>query len=220
MITALFKNCMKYFWKAAVISIVVFLSAGVRIHAEGGINSNEARVISVARGGFAYNNELYIAKQEYVDQLIGYLSRENINMTESQADKAINAIYSNIETGVNEGYIVKQGSPEDDIDLEEEVEISEISPEEKRKGITDISEVKEAKTTPAPGAVVYSDDGKAHGYDNEGAEVVKLDGILKNTGLSYGLAVTVLKILAGIFVFTMIVAAGCIIYERRGKNGA
>ena len=83
---------------------------GRNASADGGINSNEARVISVATGGFSYNNELYTARQEYVDQLIAYLCRSDVNLTESQADKAISAIYANIETGVNEGYIVKQGA--------------------------------------------------------------------------------------------------------------
>ena len=116
----MFKNCFKCFLGVAVTGIVVSLSAGAQVYA-GGINSNEARVLSVARGGFSYNNEIYTARQEYVDQLIAYLTKDDVNLTESQADKAINTIYSNIEKGVNEGYIVKQGSPEDNIDPEEEV---------------------------------------------------------------------------------------------------
>ena len=161
---------MRKIWKIAAICAVVCLLPVMGVSAEGGINSNEARVISVAKGGFAYNNELYTARQEYVNQLVSYLSREDINMTSDQADEAISAIYANIETGVNNGYIVKQGAPEDDLDTEKEVEISEISPEEKKQGITDISEV--TKATPAPGEVIYNDNGKAYVYNNDGSEVV------------------------------------------------
>ncbi len=217
MIAALFKNCFKCFLGVAVTGIVVTLSAGVQVYA-GGINSNEARVLSVARGGFSYNNEIYTARQEYVDQLIAYLTKDDVNLTESQADKAINTIYSNIEKGVNEGYIVKQGSPEDNIDPEEEVEITEISPEQEEEGITDISQID--KPTKEPGEVVYNDNGKAYAYDSEGIPVASLDGVMKNTGLTYGPVVVTVKAMSVIFVLTIISAAVYIISERRRTNGS
>lgn len=58
------------------------------------------------------------------------------------------AIYSNIETGVNEGYIVKQGAPEDDLNTEEQIEITEVSPEQRRQGINDVSEITQVTLHP------------------------------------------------------------------------
>lgn len=209
--------CKKYFWIIIIfsvsISIVVFEKSA---SAEGGINSNEARVISVATGGFSYNNELYTARQEYVDQLIGYLCRTDINLTESQADKAISAIYSNIETGVNEGYIVKQGAPEDDLDTENEIEITEVSPEQRRQGINDISEI--TQVTPAPGSVTYNEEGKAEVYNNEGEVVVSLDGILKNTGLSDRTVNICVLMFVVAFVCVTLFAVVFTVSERRKYN--
>lgn len=214
----MFKKCIKGIIRIAVISAAVFCIPVATVCAEGGINSNEARVLGVARGGFAYNNELYTARQEYVNQLISYLSRDDVNLTESQADKAISTIYANIETGVNQGYIVKKGAPEDDIDLEQEIEITEISPEEEAEGITDVDELN--KATPAPGAVVYEDDGIARVYNNEGKEVVNLDGVMRNTGLSYSGPVTAGVVLSVLFGLTVTAALIYIISERRRTHGS
>lgn len=197
------------------------VSAGMMLYvrtasADGGINTNEARVISVATGGFSYNNELYIARQEYVDQLIAYLSRSDINLTEEQADKAISAIYANIETGVNEGYIVKQGDPKDDLDTEEEIEITEVSPEQRRQGINDVSEIN--KVTPAPGSITYNEEGKAQVYNNEGDVIVSMNGILKNTGLSDRTVNICVLMFAFVFICIALFTVIFIVSERRKYN--
>ena len=189
---------------------------GRNASADGGINSNEARVISVATGGFSYNNELYTARQEYVDQLIAYLCRSDVNLTESQADKAISAIYANIETGVNEGYIVKQGAPEDDLDTENEIEITEVSPEQRRQGINDVSEIN--KATPAPGSITYSEEGKAQIYNNDGDVIVSLNGILKNTGLSDRAVNICVLTFAFVFICIALFTVVFIVSERRKYN--
>ena len=169
---------------------------GRNASADGGINSNEARVISVATGGFSYNNE--------------------VNLTESQADKAISAIYANIETGVNEGYIVKQGAPEDDLDTENEIEITEVSPEQRRQGINDVSEIN--KVTPAPGSITYSEEGKAQIYNNDGDVIVSLNGILKNTGLSDRAVNICVLTFAFVFICIALFTVVFIVSERRKYN--
>lgn len=155
------------------------------VSAEGGINSNEARIVAVAKGGFSYNNELYIAKQTYVDQLIAYLSQSDINLTEEQANKAVNAIYSNIEKGVKEGYIVRQKSLEDDLDRDMTIKVTEISPEEQAQGVTKPADENAPAPTDNPGRVIYEESGKANIYNSDGNMVVSLDGVLKNTGYNY-----------------------------------
>ncbi len=94
--------------------IVMGLAASFTFRADvsqaGGINGNEARVIGAASGSFEYDGEIYVAKQEYISQLNGYLSKDSVNLTAEQADKAISKIYSSVATGVRLGYIVKTGS--------------------------------------------------------------------------------------------------------------
>lgn len=214
MLAKLYKKNYFIFVICAVVAGMIFSSE--KVSADGGINSNEARVISVATGGFSYNNELYTARQEYVDQLIAYLCRSDINLTESQADKAISAIYANIETGVNEGYIVKSGTLQDDLDKEADIEITEVSPEQRRQGINDVSEIN--KVTPAPGSVSYGTEGKAEAYNNQGEVVVSMDGVLKNTGLSDWEINICLLSFAAAFVCTALFAVVFIVSERRKLN--
>ena len=101
--SSVLKKCILAF--SLLFSIVFSLSAVA--NAAGGINSEESRVLTVARGSFEYEGEKYVAKRYFVDQLIAYMSREDIDLSAEQADSAISKIYANVETGVREGYIVK-----------------------------------------------------------------------------------------------------------------
>ncbi len=73
----------------------------------GGINGNEASVIAAARGTFEYEGETYVAKDSYVAQLQAKLSQDDVDLTAEQASEAIAEIYSNVATGVKEGYLQK-----------------------------------------------------------------------------------------------------------------
>ncbi|MBE5929247.1 MAG: hypothetical protein E7267_07800 [Lachnospiraceae bacterium] len=181
--------------------------------ANGGINNNEAKVISVVTGGFSYNNEIYVARQEYVNQLIAYLNRPDINITAEQADKAINTIYSNIETGVTEGYIVKKDSDKNNLKDDNSVEISEISPEQEKEGITDLESI--GKATPEPGKIVYNEEGSANIYNSEGKNLGNIDGVLKNTGFSYYRVYISLLIMGVLFVSVIILSSVLLVRERK-----
>ena len=128
----------------------------------------------------------------------------------------LSAIYANIETGVNEGYIVKQGAPEDDLDTENEIEITEVSPEQRRQGINDVSEIN--KVTPAPGSITYSEEGKAQIYNNDGDVIVSLNGILKNTGLSDRAVNICVLTFAFVFICIALFTVVFIASERRKYN--
>ncbi len=180
--------------------------------ADGGINSNEAKVISVVTGGFSYKNETYVARQEYVNQLVSYLSRPDINITEQQADKAINTIYSNIETGVVEGYIVKKESDKNNLDKNNKIEITEISPEQEQAGITDLEDVGEP--TPEPGKIIYNQNGDADIYNSDGEKVGNIDSVLKNTGFSY-YKVYISLLLFGIAFISMICCLAVLLIRER-----
>jgi len=92
------------------ISMAVSLIINTDISQAGGINGDEARIIGAASGSFEYDGEIYVAKQEYINQLSGYLSKDGVDLTAAQADKAISKIYSSVATGVRHGYIVKAGT--------------------------------------------------------------------------------------------------------------
>lgn len=103
---------------------------GFSIHAlAGDINGEEARVIAAASGTFYYNNEAYAAKSEYISQLYGYLSRDDINLTAAQADAAISEMYGSIGQGVAEGYLYKIGGSDDPSSTTESGDTTEATTE-------------------------------------------------------------------------------------------
>ena len=88
----------------------------------GDINSAEQSIVSTGCGTYEYMGAYYKVKDEYISQVISYLSRDNVNLTEAQCNSYISQLYSNISTGVNGGYMYKVG------DVETETE-SEPTPE-------------------------------------------------------------------------------------------
>lgn len=75
----------------------------------GDINAAEQGIVSTVCGTYEYMGAYYKVKDEYISQVISYLSRDNVNLTESQAGSYISQFYSNIATGVNGGYMYKVG---------------------------------------------------------------------------------------------------------------
>ncbi|SEQ21294.1 hypothetical protein SAMN02910369_01422 [Lachnospiraceae bacterium NE2001] len=76
----------------------------------GDINGDEARVIAAASGTFTYNGKTYRAYSSYISQLYSYLAADDVDLSASQADKAISYIYSNVQSGVSSGYVYEVGA--------------------------------------------------------------------------------------------------------------
>lgn len=75
----------------------------------GGINGNEARVIAAASGTFTYNGKTYRAGSAYINSLTSYLSSDDVDLTEEQANQAISTIYASVADGVEQGYLYEVG---------------------------------------------------------------------------------------------------------------
>ena len=86
----------------------------------GGINSDEARVISVASGTFTYQGKVYKAYSDYVSELYGYLADDDVDLDAQQADNAIKTIYANVKEGIDSEiiYEVKDEDDENNTDLD------------------------------------------------------------------------------------------------------
>lgn len=102
----------------------------------GSINEAEAAIIAAASGTFMYQGETYRATSAALSQLNGYLAADGIDLTASQAEKAIAYMYNNVETGVRNGYIEKVSNrsqkPSEQIDPES----SQVSGETEGTGET------------------------------------------------------------------------------------
>lgn len=184
-------------------------------YAEGGINGNEARVIAAARGTFEYEGETYVAKQSYVDELIGRFSAEDVDLTSEQADTAIDTIYANVGTGVMSGYLVKASPPEDDRQKEPGDDNTEESPgqteqKDDSKKPDDKNNNDEKNDEPSASlptgnpSVNENDDGTLTVTDEEGKTILQFEGVLRNTGFSYQ-GTVILIILLGVIISCVLI---------------
>lgn len=86
--------------------IATFLSLSVTAYA-GNINEQEQRLVNVVSVEVTHTDgKNYIADEVYVLRLKAYLSQDNVDLTEADADKAINKFYNSIQMGIDEGYMV------------------------------------------------------------------------------------------------------------------
>ncbi|MCI8307178.1 MAG: hypothetical protein HFH14_03915 [Lachnospiraceae bacterium] len=188
-----------------VISVcaVIPVSFSKKVQAEGSINANEARVIAAARGTFEYNGETYVAKQNYVDQLINKLSSEDVDLTSEQADEAISAIYANVGNGVASGYIVKTGTDGDGQNKDDKTpppEEGQKNPDNEQGNPDNKEDGPEVKAL----EVIENDDGTLTVEDEDGKVIFQFDGILKNTGFSYNHTVILIILLGAVILCVLI----------------
>lgn len=101
--------------------LALFLSLGISTMLAGNclagdINTEEARVYSAACGTFTYNGVSYQSTSSYLAQLSAYLSRDDKDLSATQADAAIRTMYlkSNIKQAIAKGYLVEATSSQTD----------------------------------------------------------------------------------------------------------
>lgn len=71
----------------------------------GSINGNEQSIVSVINGQFEQDGVIYKVRQEYINSAISYLQQDDVDLTAEQAQSVISEIYSNVQTGVDSGYL-------------------------------------------------------------------------------------------------------------------
>lgn len=95
----------KSFWVplAALIGSMMF---SVTVLA-GDINSAEQKVIDAISGTYEYNGAYYKVTDAYIAKVIDYLNRDDIDMSEYEADSYIRQFGANISVGISSGYMVE-----------------------------------------------------------------------------------------------------------------
>jgi len=95
--------------------VLVFLLADLmlidpeRIYA-GSISSSEAKVVAAAYAEYEYEGDKYRAVPEYIQQVVDYLSQDDVDLTEEKCNELLGMIESNIPAAIENGYIAKVGS--------------------------------------------------------------------------------------------------------------
>ena len=75
----------------------------------GSINGNEQSIVSVINGQFEQDGVIYKVRQEYINSAMSYLQQDDVDLTAEQAQSVISEIYSNVQTGVDSGYLERIG---------------------------------------------------------------------------------------------------------------
>lgn len=92
-------------WKRWVLSVLLTMMIPTIAYA-GEINAEEQSVLAVACGTFEYKGVIYQATSEYMAEARAKLMQDDVDLTAEQAQEAITSIYANVQTGIEEGYIV------------------------------------------------------------------------------------------------------------------
>lgn len=91
----------------ASLLLCVFLFAST-VYA-GSINGPESGLIRQASGTFTYEGKTYVATPVSLSRLKAELSSDDVDLTQDQADRAASMMYSNVEGGILDGYLMPVG---------------------------------------------------------------------------------------------------------------
>jgi hypothetical protein len=128
-------------------TMLIFLSMASPVYA-GTINEYEQEVIDLAKGVYEYNGIDYQVDPAYIDQLISYLSGDDIDLTAEQRDKVEQKAFSSVAQGVEEGYLIPVKEESNDYSEGDEQSIAkEDSTTDSGQGhATDIGEQKNTQS--------------------------------------------------------------------------
>ena len=101
----------KYSTKIKIFCLLAALSVVIskQMVFAGDINANEAELISAASGTFTYDGKTYQAYPEHVNTLRDYLMGDGVYLTYAQLQEAMSLMYSNVKTGIDQGYLFEVG---------------------------------------------------------------------------------------------------------------
>ena len=102
----------KLFLSLGIVLISVF--TGTAAVKAGSLNAYEQEVVSAAKLTYEYEGVKYQVDQAFINQLIDYLSSEDIDLTAKQRDEVLQLAFANIEQGVKEGYLLPVEVQEED----------------------------------------------------------------------------------------------------------
>ena len=75
----------------------------------GSIHGNEQQIVYVINGQLDQDGVTYKVRQDYVNSDMSYLQQDDVDLTAEQAQSVISEIYSNVQTGVDSGYLERIG---------------------------------------------------------------------------------------------------------------
>lgn len=78
----------------------------------GDINTTEETLLSFLSQVFEWEGKKYIIKSEYIGKARNYLSKDEVDIKESEKEGLFSLFYENIAVGIQEGYLIENVSEE------------------------------------------------------------------------------------------------------------
>jgi hypothetical protein len=194
------------------IGLLLFCTIDTSIAYAGTLNEYEAVVVEAAKGQYEFEGIKYQVDSSYINQLIDYLSSDDVELTEEQKDTVLLSVNDYIETGVQEGYLIpvqEQDTIEDtntQPDSTEEAGTGIPNSEESNKDASEaVEDTEEANSTgptgttegtvdnfieeiltkkPATITNVDTENGKVTIVDSKESNVLTVNTVVKNTGFN------------------------------------
>ena len=219
---------------------VGYFSNSTRDVYAGDINGSESGVIGVASGTFTYNGKVYKAYSSYVSQLYSYLSRDDVDLTPEQASKAISYIYSNVQQGIDQGYVYEVKEPEEnntDLNqIEEEREVEEQKEREEVKAQSDkeveemfeemeedhkLTQESRPKASETDASVIMTNDSIIITDDSDEEIVLKADeSIIPDWFGSCFIIIGASVLVINIIILLVLIIKGCMRFKGKDRNKA
>lgn len=164
----------KIFWMITFFCLFGFFSMEVKA---GDINSAEAALLSVAGGTYEKNGYYWRVKSEYLSQGAAALSRDDVDLSDSQAASYISQFYSYIG---NTTYFDKVGEVPKNTPVPEEILPEEALPEgtETEKSVQSGTVVHSPYTVDAMSAIMHVVDTPSLNVRKEAYSDAELLGVL------------------------------------------
>jgi hypothetical protein len=214
-----FLNNRRYNITLFIVLIILSLNINISTAKAGSINQYENAVISAAQSTFELNGIKYCTDPVFIEQLTAYLGQEDIDLSESQKDEIISKMFSNIERGVNEGYLVPVVDNETTLKEEEDIldntldtEEAPVTEETRQENLSESVKnntdtenntgqdiLDEIRKQPTVKTEVDQDKNKITVTKENKQEVLVVNTVIKNTGYDiktlYIVAVTLLALM-------------------------
>lgn len=195
----------------------MFTFSTFSVHA-GNINTEEAAIISAAQGSFQSNGINYKVDPQFIDQLISYLNQDDVDLDAAKKEEVIGLMFSNVERGVAEGYLIpvieQEGSQDSGINLEESA--SDIEGNETQE--YDNAVLDEIRKQPTAKTEVDQNKNKITVTKEDNSNVLVVNTVIKNTGYNISPAIGVIFGLLGVFIICIFITIKYNFFKQEGNN--
>lgn len=228
---------------SAVCILLAFTLRPFVVQAES-LNGYETEVVSAAQGIFELNGTKYQVDPVFVQQLINYLNQDGVDLTATEKDEVIGKMFSNVERGVAEGYLLPMEETQDDtsdtetdtgnstedgddesgLPQEEPQTSGEEAPKDTAAGTKEEEDdsngviLDEIRKQPATITEVDQNKNKVTVKDEKNDDIVVVNTVIKNTGYNLNTAFAIGMGLFLVLVLSVVITMKCGFFRQEEQR--